>query len=286
MSADRHELVPEALRPLSRWLGRGYRRAQHALRNMLSKPQTAPVFVLGNQKSGTSAIAALLARACGRSVALDMLMEVNRPLFQRVPSGALSFADYVHANRWEFSHDIVKEPNLTFLYPELARAFPDSRVVFILRDPRDNIRSLLDGIGIPGDLARLQARHTEPLNAGWRLVLDGSWCGIEGEHYIDQLAARWNRCAEIYCANREKLVLCRYEDFRSDKLGEVTRLAGAVGLAIEHDVSGEVDRQYQTRGNRSVSWEEFFGSENLARIEVSCESGIREFGYSEPRMSR
>jgi hypothetical protein len=280
---DHHSGVPPLLRPLSRRVGRGYRRVEHTLRNARSTPHEAPIFVLGNQKSGTSAIAALLGRACGLDVSLDMLMEVGRPRIQEVPAGSLSLDAYIRLNRWEFSHALVKEPNLTFLYPQLAAAFPRSRFVFIARDPRDNIRSLLNAIRIPGDLARLEDRQTRELAPGWALVLDGRWCGVEGEHYIDQLAARWVRCIDIYLESRDAQTLCRYEDFLADKLGELTRVALALGQPVVSDVAAEVDRQFQTRGDRSVAWEAFFGPEHLSRIERICADGMRKLGY-EPLM--
>jgi hypothetical protein len=239
----------------------------------------APIFVLGNQRSGTSAIAGLLGRTCGLSVALDMLMEVSRPRIDLVTRGALTFGAWVHENRWEFSHDVVKEPNLTFLVPELVRAFPKSRVVFIVRDPRDNIRSLLNAMGIPGDLEALEKARTRGLYPGWSLVLDGHWCGIECENYIDQLAARWAHATARYLERREEFILCRYEDFRADKLGELTRLAEALERPVVNDVSEELDRQFQVRGDRDAQWDEFFGTANLARIGRICAEGMQALGY-------
>lgn len=287
MARDRHQLLPEPLRPLTRRLGLRYRRFEHALRNVRAKPHPAPIFVLGNQRSGTSAIAALLGRACGLTAAIDMLMEVSLPTIQRVPAGEMSFDDYVRAHRFEFSHEIVKEPSLTFFYPDLASRFPEARFVFIVRDPRDNIRSLLNAMEIPGDLPRLEERHTRGLYPGWGLVLDGRWAGIDsGEHYVERLAARWARCTEIFLAHREELVLCRYEDFRGDKLGELARLAEALGQPIVADVTGEVDRQFQTRGDRVVGWDAFFGADHLARIERICADGMRACGYAPEARSR
>lgn len=281
MTRDRHLFVPAPLRPLSRAIGLRYRRAAHALRNLGSVPQTAPIFVLGNQRSGTSAIAALLGRACGLSVSVDMLMEVSRPTIQRMSRGELSFDDYVRAHRFEFSHDVVKEPSLTFFHRELALRFPESRFVFIVRDPRDNVRSQLDAMEIPGDLAKLDERYTRNLYPGWDLVLDGRWIGIDGgEHYVDRLAARWARCAEICLELGAAVSRCRYEDFLADKTGELARLADALGQPVVADVSAEVDVQYQTRGDASVAWREFFGAENLARIERICAEGMRAFGYA------
>lgn len=275
---DRHLLLPAPLRPLTRALGKRYRRLQHAIRNLGASPHPRPIFVLGNQKAGTSAIAALLARACGLSGSIDMLMEVDRPLFQRVHAGELAFERYLRRNRWEFSHAVVKEPNLTFLYPQLVRAFPTSPVVFVVRDPRDNLRSLLGSLGLPGDAAALDPGAWSRLSRGWRLVLDSRWLGIPGDHYIEQLAGRWLRCVQIYRENADAMLRCRYEDFHGDKLGELRRLADALGLPVVADVSAHLDEPFQPSGGRETGWREFFGN-NLARIESICGDEMAALGY-------
>ncbi len=280
---DHHRRVPALLRPFSAALGRQFRFLQHRTRSALAKVNPEPVFVLGNQKSGTSAVAGLLARACGLSVSLDMLQETRRPVFQRVVSGELSFDDYVRIHRFEFSHEVVKEPNLTLLYSQIVKRFYASPVVFVLRDPRDNIRSLLNSLAIPGDLPSLESRHKGRVNAGWELVLDGRWLGIEGEHYIEQLAGRWCYCANVYRENAANLILCRYEDFFADKLGELRRLADALGLPVVADVSGELERAFQPAGDRNVAWETFFGADNLATIERVCGDAMKGLAYPRSR---
>jgi hypothetical protein len=40
-----------------------------------------------------------------------------------------------------------------------------------------------------------------------------------------------------------------------------------------------VDVQYQPRGDRGVSWLEFFGRENLRRIEGICGGRMAQLGY-------
>lgn len=275
---DYHARVPEPLRPLSRLVGRVARRVQHAVRNARASVHPRPIFVLGNQKSGTSAVAALLGRACGLSVSIDMLLEIERPHFQQVHAGTLSFEQYIRRNRWEFGHEIVKEPNLTLLYPWLVEAFPDSPVVYVLRDPREQIRSLLDNLDIPGDLAELPSALRARVNPTWQLVLDGRWLGIEGEHYIDQLAGRWARCARIYLDRPEAMTLCRYEQFQEDKGAEIRRLASALGIPVVREVDDIQDRPFQRPGNRGVGWAEFFG-DNLPRIRAACGDEMRALGY-------
>lgn len=264
-------------------MGRRFRFVQHRARSLLATVNPEPLFVLGNQKSGTSAIAGLLARSCGLSVSLDMLQETRRPVFPRVVSGEISFDAYVRIHRFEFSHDVVKEPNLSLLYPHIARRFPTSPVVFVLRDPRDNIRSLLNALAIPGDLPRLESRHKGRVNPGWELVLDGRWLGIEGEHYIEQLAGRWRFCAALYREHAADLLLCRYEDFVADKLGELRRLADAALRRVVADVAPELDRAFQPAGNRDVAWEAFYGDANLATIERVCGDVMEELGYPRSR---
>jgi len=273
-----HDFVPAALRPYSEALGRRVRDLEARARNLLARVNRRPLFVLGNQKSGTTAVAALLAGATGRSVTLDLSREVWAPSFHTIPD-RLSFEDFVARHRFAFSRDIVKEPNLTLFHEELVRVFPEASFLFVSRDPRDNLRSLLDRVGVRGDLESLPADHALP-NPGWRLVLDSSWRGIPGEHYIERLAHRWCFCAEVYLRNAGSMTLCRYEDFDADKSGTIARLAGELGLPLEADVSERLGYPFQPPGDRSRAWVDFFGGDNLARIEAICAQGMRALGYA------
>jgi hypothetical protein len=278
-----HRFVPRGLRPASIAAGRGFRELQHRVMNRLVRVHERPIFVLGNQKSGTTAIAALLARAVGLEATLDLQREIRRPTYPLVARGEMSFERFVAANRWGFSRPIVKEPNLTLFYDELRRRFPQAQFAFVLRDPRDNLRSILNTLGIRGDLARLADEPIAPDHPrntpGWRLVLDGRGLGIPGDHYIEQLAERWCRCADVYLEHSQVLALCRYEDFMADKLACLRTLAGALGLAVVNDVSDQLDTPFQPPGDRGVSWRGFFGRENLARIERVCGDRMAKLGY-------
>jgi hypothetical protein len=41
-----------------------------------------------------------------------------------------------------------------------------------------------------------------------------------------------------------------------------------------------MDRQFQPRGDRTVSWADFFGPERLAAIERQCAAEMKVFGYT------
>ncbi len=252
----------------------------------LARPHPQPVFVLGNQKSGTSAIAALLGLSTGLSTAIDLRREMQRQTWLRVRRGELSFDDMVRRNALDFSRAIVKEPNLTFFYPELRHRFPGARFAFVLRDPRDNVASILDRLGIAGDLEALRAEDRAGVDPGSELVLDGRWLGIDaGDHYIDRLAARWNASADIYLSLRADLVLVRYEDFLADKVGEIERLASRLGLTGGREIRDRVDDPFQPAGRRPSDWRAFFGEENLQRIERSCGERMRVLDYPSEQSS-
>ncbi|MFP6630529.1 MAG: sulfotransferase domain-containing protein [Myxococcota bacterium] len=285
-----HDFVPAPLRPSTILLGREVRDIAYRAMNVFSKVNARPLFVLGNQKSGTTAIAALLAEATGRSVTLDLAREVWNPTFHKIPSGELAFDDFVARNRWGFSREIVKEPNLTLFYPELVRTFPEATFLFVLRDPRDNIRSLLNRLNLPGDLDTLPeaawSTHNPLSTPGWGVVFDARWRGIPGEHYIDRLAHRWRFCVEVYQANAARMQLCRYEDFIADKAGKIVAIAETLEYPIVGDLEGRLDYPFQPGGDPSSVWAEFFGLENQARIEAICAEGMAEMNYPREALDR
>jgi Sulfotransferase family len=242
------------------------------------KINCAPIFVLGKEKSGTTVIAALLAKCANQTVTLD-LPRLWGPMETRIHSGEVRFSDFVQNNRRYFSRDIIKEPCLTFLYSELKRAFPQAKYLMIVRDPRDNIRSILNRLGIHGNLENIDANTFSKISPGWQVVLDGRWLGLQGDTYIEMAAARWNYAVDVYLEHDNEMVLVRYEDFVADKIGMIKNLARQLGIPQAHDISDSINIQYQPSGNRSISWEEFFGRENLLRIERICGGRMKTFGY-------
>jgi len=233
------------------------------------------VIVLGNQKSGTSAVASLLADLGGRTKTIDIPALWERRGAE-VMRGDRALADVVRADPRPFARCLVKEPMMTFFLDQVREVFPGSKLVFVVRDPRDNARSLLNRRELPGHLDEL----TDELRAGLgeRITVDPAVWGGAGENYVGVLGHRWNLAVENWRRHREACRLVRYEDFLADKLGCLTALARDLGIEPIGDVRDKLDVQYQPRGNRAVSWPDFFGP-NLARLERICGESMAEFGY-------
>lgn len=240
-----------------------------------------PVIVLGNQKAGTSAIAALLARATGRSYDIDIGGFRNRE-YAALHAGTRSLRALIEARaRIEFSKGVVKEPNLTFLADQLVAAFPEARFVFIVRDPRANIRSTLNRLQVPGNLPRINPQDYPQLSPIWRSILYNEWVSDASEplHYIGRSATRWRVAAQHYFDHEDRMALIRYEDFNRDKQAAIERLAQRLDLPVTHDISDRVDIRFQPKGNNRSTFVDFFGPENLALIERTCTPLMQKFDY-------
>jgi len=254
------------------------RTASRALNKLASSP---PVFVLGSQKSGSTVIAASLAKATGCSVTLDIRRAI--PDFSWQPLTALGvspLSDFVYRYRREFSREIVKEPALSFFFDGLYKLFPNAAFVMIQRHPGETIRSILNRLNIQGDLENIcfddwPALRQSPV---WRLALDSAWLDRPSTNYVEALAIRWDYIAKTYLAAADRFTLIRYEDFLKDKEGEILNLARRLGLSVQHNINQELQRQYQPRG-QSVDLREFFGADNYDRIRSVCEGRARYLGY-------
>lgn len=246
-------------------------------------PNERAIFVLGNPKSGTTVIAGLLAEHAGASATLDLWPRLRRPrTLAAVHAGEVPFRAFADRFRADFSRDVVKDVHLTFLYPQLSERFPAARFVMVVRDPRDNVRSILDRLDLPGDREDLDlSRHEmRPL---WRAILDCPWLDVGAEDtYIERLARRWSLAARVYLEHPDAMELVRYEDFLADKLGAISDLARRLGLERRGRIEDKLDRRYQPRGRSDVDWRSFFGPDNLRRIQTICETEARALGYCDP----
>lgn len=239
------------------------------------------VLVAGMPKSGTTAIAKLLAEAAQVDVCSDPFYQLDvRGVVYRdqLFRGDLALDGLWKEFRDVFRGEIIKDPNFPLLLGDLTRLFPDAKVVFIVRDPRDNIRSILSRLKMPGNPA-MAHEAVEKLSGAWGNVLNGRSPEMPGEDYLEKMAWRWRISAERYLENQTNVRLIRYEDFRVNKKAEIEALAEELGYTGLADISSLVDVQFQPKGARSGSHEEFFGLSNLKRIEQIVSPLMSRFGY-------
>lgn len=248
------------------------------LRSLAARPAENPLFIFGNQKSGTSAVAGLLGAATGRRAHIDFLGACE-PYLTPLLQGDTPLDQFVRLNAWPFSASILKEPSLTFVAPELMDYFGVDKAIFILREPYQNIRSILNRVGLPGDAVDLTSFLDSLPNPTWTSILTGRDLGLEHYDYIQVQAFRWLRSAEIFLAHPDRFVPLRYEDFRADKEGSIRGLAANFGLTITQDFSHLLDHQFQRAGNSAVDPHVFFGKRNHALIAEICGPTAARLGY-------
>jgi hypothetical protein len=239
------------------------------------------VIVAGMPKSGTTAIAKLLAEAAQVKVCSDPFyqLDIKGVVYRdQLFRGDLTLGSLWKEFRDVFRGEVIKDPNFPLFLGELVRLFPDAKIVFIVRDPRDNIRSILSRLKIPGDSA-LVKEGVESLSGAWGNVLNGRSPDMPGEDYLEKMAWRWRVSAEHYLENQDNVRLIRYEDFRANKKTEIEALAKELGYTKLADISSLVDVQFQPKGARSGSVEAFFGEQSLERIEQIVAPLMSEFGY-------
>ena len=240
--------------------------------------QDDPIFILGTQKSGTSAIAALLGMRAGVTSAIDLPREIRRPTSHLVHNGRVPFKRFLHRNAVDFSRVIIKEPNLTFLVDHLLEQWPDARLAFVIRDPVQTVRSVLDRLQLPGDQLELSPKQRMSIPPAWRIVVDNHWLGIHDASYIDQLAGRWRVAADIAAELGDRVEIVRYEEFLEDKSGVIDRLALKLGLDCRVDISARLDEEFQPRGRHREDPNTFF-KDNFERILHMTAEHRTQFGY-------
>ncbi|MCH8532311.1 MAG: sulfotransferase [Saccharospirillum sp.] len=258
-----------------------------ALRSSLNgilpiNPKAPSVIIGGMPKSGTTAIAKLLASLAGLSASSDPMYQIDVGV-GKGPRNALYRGDITLAEVWKryrqcFNGELVKDPNFPFFIDELFALFPTTKQVFIVRDPRDNIRSILDRLSLNGQTQEIDHAY-QSVTGTWRNVLEGYKPTLPGTGHLEKMAWRWRVCTENYLAQKNNMTLIQYEAFRQNKKSEIESLAHQLGLECKHDISGLIDVQYQPKGKHISDWESYFGPDSLNSINEIVGPYLGVFGY-------
>ena len=276
-----NNILPNRLKPISRDIGFTARCLVYKFRSIGCKKHMSPIFILGNQKSGTSAIAALLGKMSKKETSVDLLYSgFYYKLFKKWKEKKISTKRFIQMNQLDFSNSIIKEPHLSVFYDELKKEYNQAKFVMIIRNPYNNIRSILDRLKIKGKKTRLNYKDRRKIFHSWNLLFNNKWIHGKRTHYIECLAERWNIITEIYLNNKDNIVLIRYEDFLKDKTNTINQLCKDLEIDNKSDISEYLHKQYQPRGkNKDMPLNKFFSEDNYQRITKICKENIEKLGY-------
>jgi hypothetical protein len=130
---------------------------------------------------------------------------------------------------------LEKTPKNALRIPFFQRLFPDARFIFLWRDPRENISSIIEAW-------RSGRWVTYPDLPGWdgpwSLLLPPQWQLQRGRPLPEIAAWQWdsaNRCIcdDLATLPRENWTVARYDELRDSAPATVQRLCDFLGIGVD-----------------------------------------------------
>jgi hypothetical protein len=181
---------------------------------------------------------------------------------------------------------VIKEPNGSVGAPLMMEALPESRMILLVRDPRDVVASVLDAAREGGWLYESRngggAKRRPPAEKRPR-----AFAGERARVY-----RRGVQNAKLaYDAHGGPKVVIRYEDLVADTIGTMRRLYAALGIAVDPDelVRAVEKHSWENvpeeekgegkfyRKGRPGSWKEDLTPEQTKTVERITASLLEEF---------
>lgn len=182
----------------------------------------------------------------GRSSAVGSMISGGLP-----EGGLAAVRVYVKAENWVssriFSSDetirlLDKSPEHCLRLPFMAELFPDSKIIFIVRDGRANIFSLMEGWRhpwlFPGYETPMPVTSIGQSRGRWAFTLIPGWRDLVDSPLDEICANQWVACNTAVldyaeAPNARPLLMVRYEDLITDPNSTLIRIADFLDLEPE-----------------------------------------------------
>lgn len=245
----------------------GHRRAQSAPRR--TPPPSAPIFIVAAPRSGstllfeTMAASSQLCTVGGEAHWLVESIAELRPGAPGVDSNRLTSRDVTPAIADNIVEQILarlqnhrgeplsepascrfleKTPKNALRIPFFDRIFADARFVFLWRDPRENLASIIEAwrSGLWKTYNNLDG-----FAGPWSLLLPPGWRAMNGKPLEEIAAWQWQQANTIVLDDlaqlpRERWTTLRYDELLRDPPRAIERIFGFLSLEIDPPLAERV----------------------------------------------
>lgn len=128
---------------------------------------------------------------------------------------------------------LEKTPKNALRIPFLAKVFPEARFIYLHRDPRETLSSMIEAWQSGG--FRTYPNLPGWTGLPWSLLLTPGWRNLIGQPLPEIVAAQWETTTRILLDDLallppERCHVARYDALLADPSAEVERLCAALGL--------------------------------------------------------
>lgn len=136
---------------------------------------------------------------------------------------------------------LEKTPKNSLRIPFLLAAFPEARFVFLYRDPRQVLASMMEA-WLSGRFKTYAGLPGWP-SAYWSLLLTPGWQALAGKPLAGIVAGQWKSATDVLLDDLALLPpgrcqAIRYSDFIADPAAQVSRLCAGLGLQWDRPLDG------------------------------------------------
>ncbi len=179
---------------------------------------------------------------------------------------------------------VIKEPNGSVGAPLLMEALPESRMIFLVRDPRDVAASYVDA-------AKKGSYMYERRKGGRRTAM----FEMQADDLVESMATSYSQnvgnTKEAYEAHQGRKVFVRYEDLRSNTLETMKHIYVTLGIPVNEEELARVVEKHswenipeENKGEGKFyrkaipqSWREDLTPEQAKAVERITAPLLREF---------
>ncbi len=234
--------------------------------------QDKKFLLVGSESSGTTAVSDLLFKEVNNLRYLEegeqqWVWDAYRSIYQKQKK----VRDYPRLQLF----DAIKVPGFSMIINEFLEEFPNTTIVYLVRDPRDFASSAIK----TWKIGHMKDFHKVP----WTKI---EWLGIGCRQPVECLALRWK--AYINAAKKiDNIVFVKYEDFCRDKVGVIEGICKKLDLPFDRSrVSQLCDTQLSHASVRAYrpsgpgGWRNSILEEkHIKSIEKICDKEMKDWGY-------